>query len=171
MLWSGEAILNLCTDALKQDLKLTVNPDNRFKPKLLVSVFTKIHRPSQSKMASLKEKLEKLSIRDCPGENVTPFVQDATKLVREIKMNFMANSAIPDLATAALSGLTLLSDELLLQRVRTIHINNDVNGFGNALGGSKTDCTRLFQTLAHWLRCSAPLCQHWFAFQWVFCLV
>jgi len=53
-------------------------------------------------------------------------------------MNFMANSTVPDLTTAALSGLTLSSDELLLQHVRTIRINNNVNGFGKALGGSKT---------------------------------
>jgi len=66
------------------------------------------------------------------------FVQDAVKLVREIKMNFMMNSTVPDLTTVALSGLTLLSDDLLLQRVCTIHINNDVNGFGKALGGAKT---------------------------------
>jgi len=62
MLWSGEALLNSCTDALKQDLKLTVDPDNHFDPKLLMSVFTKIYHPSQSKIESLKEKLKKLSV-------------------------------------------------------------------------------------------------------------
>ena len=50
----------------------------------------------------------------------------------------MMNSTVPDLTTVALSGLTLSSDDLLLQRVRTIRINNDVNGFGKALGGAKT---------------------------------
>jgi len=45
-----------------------------------------------------------MPIRTYPGENVTLFVQDATKLVREIKMNFMINSTVPDLTTVALSG-------------------------------------------------------------------
>ena len=79
-----------------------------------------------------------MPIRTYPGENVTLFVQDATKLVREIKMNFMINSTVPDLTTVALSGLTLSSNNWLLQRVHTIRINNDVNGFGKALGGTKT---------------------------------
>ena len=48
------------------------------------------------------------------------FKLEAVKLVREIKMNFMMNSTVPDLTTVALSGLTLSSDDLLLQRVRTI---------------------------------------------------
>jgi len=39
--------------------------------------------------------------------------------------------------TVSLSGLTLSSGDLLLQRVRTVCINNDVNGFGKALGGAK----------------------------------
>ena len=138
MLWSAEAMLNSCTEDLKHDLKLSVDSDDRFGPKLLMAVFTKIYRPSQSKIEHLKERLKKMSIRTYPGENVTLFVQDATKLVREIKMNFMINSTVPDLTTVALSGLTLSSDDLLLQRVRTIRINNDVNGFGKALGGSKT---------------------------------
>jgi len=138
MLWSAEALLNSCTEDLKHDLKLSVNSDDRFGPKLLMAVFTKIYQPSQSKIEHLKEKLKKMSICTYPGENVTLFVQDATKLVREIKMNFMINSTVPDLTTVALSGLTLSSDDLLLQRVRTIRINNDVNGFGKALGGAKT---------------------------------
>jgi len=138
MLWSAEAMLNSCTEDLKHDIKLSVDSDDRFGPKLLMAVFTKIYRPSQSKIEHLKERLKKMSIRTYPGENVTLFVQDAVKLVREIKMNFMINSTVPDLTTVALSGLTLSSDDLLLQRVRTICINNDVNGFGIALGGAKT---------------------------------
>jgi len=50
----------------------------------------------------------------------------------------MINSTVPELTTVALSGLTLSSDNLLLPRVPTIRINNNVNGFGKALGGTKT---------------------------------
>jgi len=138
MLWSAEAMLNSCTEDLKHDLKLSVDSDDCFGPKLLMAIFTKIYRPSQSKIEHLKERLKKMSIRTYPGENVMLFVQDAVKLVREIKMNFMMNSTVPDLTTVALSRLTLLSDDLLLQRVCTICINNDVNGFGKALDDAKT---------------------------------
>jgi len=138
MLWSAEAMLNSCTEDLKHDLKLSVDLDDRFGPKLLMAVFTKIYRPSQSKIEHLKEKLKKMSIHAHPGENVTLFMQDTTKLVWEIKMNFMTNSTVPDLTAVALSGLTLTSDDLLLQRVRAMRINNNVNGFGKALGGVKT---------------------------------
>jgi len=62
----GERDIALCLSngiyALKQDLKLTIDPDDRFGPKLLMSMFTKIYHPSQSKIESLKERLKKLSI-------------------------------------------------------------------------------------------------------------
>jgi len=46
MLWSAEAMLNSCAEDLKHDLKLSVDSDDRFGPKLLMAVFTKIYRPS-----------------------------------------------------------------------------------------------------------------------------
>jgi len=63
MLWSAKAMLNSCTEDLKHNLKLSVNSDDRFGPKLLMAVFTKIYRPSQSKIEHLKERLKKMSIR------------------------------------------------------------------------------------------------------------
>ena len=134
MVWSGEALLSSCTEALKQDLKFNVPEDKRFGPNLLMKLLTKIYRPSQSKIENLKDKLKNLDIRKYPGENVTTFVQDASKLVREIKMNFTNNSSIPDLTTAARSGLTTATDDFLLAQVRTLRINSDVNGFGGILG-------------------------------------
>ena len=134
LMWSGEALLNSCTEALKQDLKLSLPPDDRSGPKLLMALITKIYRPSLSKIESLKESLKQLNLRSYPAENVTLFVQDASKLVREIKMNYMANYSIPDLTTAALSGLTVASDPLLLAQVRNLRIQSDVNGF--SIGGS-----------------------------------
>jgi len=99
-----------------------------------MTLLTKLYRPSQSKIESLRDKLKSLDIRNYPGENVTTFVQDASKLVREIRMNFTSNSNVPDLTTTALSGLTLSSDDFLLAQVRTLRINSDVNGFGGILG-------------------------------------
>jgi len=83
MLWSAKAMLNSCTEDLKHDLKLSADSDDHFGPKLLMAVFTKIYRPSQSKIEHLKKKFKKMFIRTYPGENVTLFVQDATKLVQK----------------------------------------------------------------------------------------
>jgi len=134
MIWSGEALLNSYTEALKQDLKFNIQPDERYGPEVLMTLLTKLYRPSQSKIESLKDKLKSLDIRKHPGENVTTFVQDASKLVQEIRMNFTNNSNVPDLTTTALSGLTLSSDDFLLSQVCTLRINSDVNGFGGILG-------------------------------------
>lgn len=138
LMWSGEALLNSCTEALKQDLKLSVKPDDRTGPKLLMALITKIYRPSLSKIESLKESLKLLNLHSYPAENVTLFVQDTSKLVREIKMNYMANYSIPDLTTAALSGLTVASDPLLLAQVRNLRIQSDVNGFSMPTGAALT---------------------------------
>jgi len=48
MIWSGEALLNFCTEALKQDLKFDIQPDERYGPEVLMTLLTKLHRPSQS---------------------------------------------------------------------------------------------------------------------------
>jgi len=104
-----------------------------------MTLLTKLHRPSQSEIESLKDKLKNLDIRKCPGENVTTFAQDASKLVREIRMNFTSNSNVPDLTTTALSGLTLSSDDFLLSQVRTLRIDSNVNGFGGILGSFQAE--------------------------------
>ena len=49
MRWSGEALLNSCTETLKQDLKLAVSLDMCTGPYLLCALLHKIYRPSQSK--------------------------------------------------------------------------------------------------------------------------
>ena len=99
-----------------------------------MTLLTKLCCPSQSKIESLKDKLKNLDIRKYPWENVTTFVQDASKLVREIRMNFTSNSNVPDLTTTTLSGLILSSDDFLLSQVQTLRVNSDVNGFGGILG-------------------------------------
>ena len=118
MIWSGKALLNSCTVTLKEDLKLSVPASERNGPRLFMSLLAKLYRPSQSKIKALTVLLEGLDITKYPGENVTLFVGDAIKLIREIRMNFMTETNVPDLTTSALTGLTKCSDPLLLQMVR-----------------------------------------------------
>jgi hypothetical protein len=147
MLWSGEAILNSCTENLKQDLKIAVEMKDRNGPTLLMGLLKKIYRPSQSKIKQLRDKLESMDIRKYPGENITLFVQDATKLIREIRMNFMHNENVPDLTTAALSGLVTSSDLLVQQLVRNRRIISDVNGFGDKISNQKEDPISVLQDI------------------------
>ena len=147
MIWSGEALLNSCSVVLKEDLKLSLAAGDRTGPRLIMSLLSKLYRPSQSKIRALKELLEALDITKYPGENVTLFVQDATKLIREIRMNFMSGSNVPDLTTSALTGLTKCSDPLLLQLVRNKRMESDVNGFDEAPGNSTADPITVLQEL------------------------
>ena len=138
MEWSAKALLNSCSEALKHELKLTVKPGNRYGPALLMEVLNKLYRPSQAKTQELKAQLEKLDIRKFPGENITLFNQAAVKIIREIQMNFMTASQVPDLTTAALTGLMNSSCPYLLDRITTLHIANDVNGFDDTISNQQT---------------------------------
>lgn len=60
MIWSGEALLNSCAEALKQDLKFNIQPNKCCSPKALVTLLTKLYHPSQSKIESLKDRLKSL---------------------------------------------------------------------------------------------------------------
>jgi hypothetical protein len=105
MLWSADAVLNSCTEILRQDLKLVIPPEERTGPTVLMALFQKLYRPSLANNKALLDKLDNMNIRTYPGENVTLFVQDAVKLVRELQMNFMSDDAMPELTLTALSGL------------------------------------------------------------------
>jgi hypothetical protein len=93
-------------------------------------LFEKLYRPSLANNKALLDKLDKLDIRQYPGENVTLFVQDAVKIVRELQMNFMSDDAMPELTLTALTGLSHSSDPGLKQAVRELRLASDVNGFG-----------------------------------------
>jgi hypothetical protein len=43
MLWSAEAVLNSCTEILRQDLKLVIPPEERTGPKVLMVLFKKLY--------------------------------------------------------------------------------------------------------------------------------
>lgn len=139
MIWSGEALLNSCTETLRQDLKLAVLPSDRTGPHLLMELLSKLYRPSSSKIRRLQDSLEALDLRKYPAENVILFVQDATKLVREIRMNFMRPEDMPNLTSYALNGLKHASDDLLRNKVRDARVSCDNNAHGSAFGNDKKD--------------------------------
>lgn len=139
MLWSGEALLNSCTETLRQDLKLAVAPGDRNGPHLLMELLSKLYRPSSSKIRRLQDSLEALDLRKYPAENVILFVQDATKLVREIRMNFMRPEDMPSLTSYALNGLKHASDDLLRNKVRDARVSCDNNAHGSIFGNDKKD--------------------------------
>ena len=110
-------------------------------PTLYCALIQKIYRPSQSKIRDLKEKLESLDLKTYPAENVTLYVQDATKIIREIRINFMKPDEVPDLLTAALTGLISCSDECIRRKARDLRIDSDV------LGSTQPDPITVLQSL------------------------
>jgi hypothetical protein len=79
-------------------------------------LFEKLYRPSLANNKALLDKLDKMDIRKYPGENVTLFVQDAVKIVRELQMNFMSDDSMPELTMTALTGLSHSSTPGALHR-------------------------------------------------------
>ena len=145
MLWSADAVLNSCTENLRQDLKLVIPPKDRTGPKIVMTIFEKLYRPSLANNKTLLDKLDQMDIRKYPGENVTLFVQDAVKIVRELQMNYMSEEAMPELTMTALSGLTKSSDPYLLHSVREIRLASDINGFGFAKSTTRPDALSALQ--------------------------
>lgn len=145
--WSAEAVLNSCTPALRYDLENKVAIHDHNGPKLMMTLLTMLYRPSLSKLEELRDKLKSLDIRKYPGENITLFCHDASKLVCEIRMNFMRTSTVDDLTTVALTGLHGCSEELIRIRVRTISMDNDVNGFESSVGNKKADALEVLQQM------------------------
>ena len=125
--WSGEAILNSCTDALRLDLETTVPLADQNGPTLLCKILLMLYRPSHSKVRELRAQLEALSLRSIPGENVTILVQQANAIIRELKMNFMQPDQVPDLIAVALTGFVTGSDSFFRDKVRHIRLISDRN--------------------------------------------
>jgi hypothetical protein len=145
MLWSADAILNSCTETFRQDLKLNI-PHPRTGPKILVVIYNKRFRPSLANGRVLLDRLGIMDIRQYPGENVTLFVQDAVKIVREIQMTFMSSNPMPELTMTALTGLTTSTDGMLLLEVRRLRRASNVNGFG-AVSKSRVDALAALQEI------------------------
>ena len=125
MSWSGDALLNSCTVALRTDLETRVAIQDRTGPNLLCEILLSLYRPSHSKIRSLRAQLEALSIRDFPGENVTQFVLKATSILTEITMNCMQHDQVPDIVAVALTGLLHSSDPYFRGKVRDVRSKSD----------------------------------------------
>ena len=103
---SAEAILNSCSDNLRQDLLDTITPKKRYGPWVLLEVLKKVYKPDLNKLRDLVKQLESINITKIEAQNVTEYKLQASSLVREIQMNYTSADPIPDLAIKALLGLT-----------------------------------------------------------------
>jgi len=109
--YSYHAILNSCTASLRQDLINNLAPGKHTGPQALMLLLTKVYPTSYTKVKGLIQALEKLNIKDVPGENITTLVQKASDLIREIQMNFLQKNQVPDLCVSALRPFTTSSHE------------------------------------------------------------
>ena len=103
---SAEAILNSCSETLRQDLIATIPASEMYGPLVLQKVLSIVYRAELAKLRDLQSQLESLNITKFDGENVSSFKLTAQALVREIEMTSPSPNPIPDLGIKALSGLT-----------------------------------------------------------------
>jgi hypothetical protein len=80
--FSFHAVLHLCSPLLRQDLLNNLPPSKHTGPEALMMLLTKVYPSSNTKVRGLILELEKLNIKDIPGENITTLVQKASDLVR-----------------------------------------------------------------------------------------
>lgn len=132
--WTGTGLLSSCTELFKIELELAIPVHERWGPRLTLEVFCRICSPSQSKIDSLKKKLESLDVTKCPGENITQFVKEAIDVVREINVNIVRPNQVPQLTWSALTGLLTSSDTEIRSKARMMHLENDGDEFGAAAG-------------------------------------
>ena len=81
---SAEAILNSCSDNLRQDLLDTITPKKRHGPWVLLEVLKKVYKPDLNKLRDLVKQLESISITKIEAQNATEYKLQASTLVREI---------------------------------------------------------------------------------------
>jgi hypothetical protein len=86
---------------------------NHTGPQALMLLLTKVYPSSYTKVRGLIEEMEKLDIKQVPGENITTLVQKASDLIREIRMNFLRPDQIPDLCVSALKAFKSSSHEFV----------------------------------------------------------
>lgn len=141
MLWSGEALLNSCTEALKTQLKgvYASSAQDCNGPKLLQALLQLVYRPSRSKVESLKDDLKCLSLLTFAGENVTEYCKAATEIVLEIGMCYMKPTSTADLVTPALQGLTCASNLHFRLTVEEMMVLHDVDSTPDGEDDEGTD--------------------------------
>ena len=137
--WSGTAVLNSCTDLLREEITGIVPEEQRTGPLLLCKIMQHVYRPSISRISKLKNELGSLSINKFPAENVSAYVTKAVAIIREIKLNLLDDRPIPELTTIALKGFNTSTDPYFQSKARDYSIASDVNGFDSTLGNKQLD--------------------------------
>ena len=124
--WSGHAFLSTCTDLLRIHVEDSLKAHKKPRTGVFVLLFIlkKCYRPSPEKVKDLTDKLEAMDLRKFPGENVTLFVQEATRLLTEIKMNLTMENQCPTLLNSALQGLAKGTDVFFVNEVKRISITS-----------------------------------------------
>jgi hypothetical protein len=141
--FSFQAVLNSCSAQLRQDLLNNLAPNNHTGPQALMLLLTKVYPSSYTKVRGLIQELEKLNIKEVPGENITTLVQKASDLIREIQMNFLRQDQIPDLCVSALKAFKPSSHEFVRFYVteKMLKVNKLIMSPGSAALGSSTNVT------------------------------
>ena len=102
---SAEAILNSCSESLRSDLYASIGPAEMFGPIVLYKVLQIVYRAELPKLKALEKELESLNITKVQAEDVSTYKVTASRLIREMQMNYPSPDPIHDLALKALSGL------------------------------------------------------------------
>jgi hypothetical protein len=146
MTWAGEAILNSCSDILLDDIHDKLG-DDMYGPLVLSAILFKVYRPSYSTVEAKRNELKSLKLTDFPAEDVSQYCQSATKIIREIKMNFMQRNQIPTLTSDALKGLNCATDNYLRTIIAELSVKSDVNGFGYSSNNSDLEVTKVLDSV------------------------
>ena len=138
--FSFHAVLHSCSPLLRQDLLNNLPPSKHTGPEALMMLLTKVYPSSYTKVRGLILELEKLNIKEIPGENITTLVQKASDLVREIQMNFLRQDQIPDLCVSALKPFKSSSHEFIRIAVTTsmLKVNKLIMAPSTTPSGSST---------------------------------
>ena len=146
MRWSAEALLNSCTEALKEDIKHQVEESDRSGPKILLAIMDCAYRPCIELIERKKDSLKALKITEFPGQNVSLYVAAASKIIREIK-NLAGKKPMPELTSYALTGLEGCDDIPFQVQVRQYRVKNSVHGFHSGVGNQNQDPLKVLKEL------------------------
>jgi hypothetical protein len=138
--FSFHAVLNSCSALLGQDRLNNLSPNIHTGPQALMLLLTKVYPSSYTKVRGLIEEIEKLNIKEVPGENITTLVQRASELIREVQMNFLRQDQIPDLCVGALKAFKSPSYEFVMFHItdKMLRVNKLIMFTTSATAGNTT---------------------------------
>ena len=144
---SGQACLNSCTEGLKQDLYSKIAETDRNGLYVLFYLIQHIYRPCASKVDDLRSSLKALDITKYPGENISLFNVDAIKIIKEVELNFVSKSQVPNLTRDALTGLTHSSVDYIKNRViqKQLAVDELIPGGNTNAGEDPIDVLNAFE--------------------------